>query len=51
MVSGLLTVASQADLLWVCAALSDADRAAARAAPEGRLELDGQDRAPEARPC
>jgi trehalose 6-phosphate synthase len=41
MVSGLLTVASQTDLLWVCAALSDADRAAARAAPEGRLELDG----------
>ncbi len=43
MVSGLLTVASQTDLLWVCAALSDADRAAARAAPEGRLELDGQE--------
>ena len=43
MVSGLLTVASQTDLLWVCAALSDADRAAARAAPQGRLELDGQD--------
>jgi trehalose 6-phosphate synthase len=42
MVSGLLTVASQAELLWVCAALSDADRAAARAAPGGRLDLDGQ---------
>jgi trehalose 6-phosphate synthase len=41
MVSGLLTVAGQADLLWVCAALSEADRAAARAAPGGRLELDG----------
>ena len=41
MVSGLLTVASQTDLLWVCAALSDADRAAARAAPGGRLDLDG----------
>jgi trehalose 6-phosphate synthase len=41
MVSGLLTVAGQADLLWVCAALSDADRAAARAAPGGRLSLDG----------
>jgi trehalose 6-phosphate synthase len=39
-VSGLLTVASQAELLWVCAALSDGDRAAARAAPGGRLELD-----------
>src|SRR6185437_6413693 len=43
MVSGLLTVASQANLLWVCAALSDADRRAARAAPGGRLELDGHD--------
>ena len=49
MVSGLLTVASQTDLLWVCAALSDADRAAARAAPQGRLELDGQEVAAEAR--
>ena len=42
MVSGLLTVASQAELLWVCAALSDADRKAARAAPGGLLELDGR---------
>jgi trehalose 6-phosphate synthase len=42
MVSGLLTVAGQADLLWVCAALGDADRSAARAAPGGRLDLDGQ---------
>src|SRR5262249_25978957 len=41
MVSGLLTVAGQTDLLWVCSALSDADRAAARAAPGGRLDLDG----------
>jgi trehalose 6-phosphate synthase len=41
MVSGLLTVASQAELLWVCAALSEADRKAARAAPGGLLELDG----------
>ena len=41
MVSGLLTVASQSELLWVCAALSDADRKAARAAPDGLLELDG----------
>jgi trehalose 6-phosphate synthase len=40
-VSGLLTAASQADLLWVCAALSDFDRAAARAAPGGLLELPG----------
>jgi trehalose 6-phosphate synthase len=44
MVSGLLTVAGQADLLWVCAALSEADRAAARAAPGGMLDLDGQAR-------
>jgi len=43
MVSGLLTVAGQSDLLWVCAALSDGDREAARAAPGGRLSLDGQD--------
>jgi trehalose 6-phosphate synthase len=31
------------DLLWVCAALSDADRSAARKAPEGRLDLGGHD--------
>ena len=41
MVSGLASVASQADILWVCAALGDADRAAARRAPGGRLGLDG----------
>jgi trehalose 6-phosphate synthase len=40
-VSGLLAVAGQAELLWVCAALSDADRKAAGAAPDGLLELDG----------
>jgi trehalose 6-phosphate synthase len=34
-------VADQADTLWVCAALSDADRAAAREAPDGRLGPDG----------
>ena len=38
MVSGLSTVAEDADMLWVCAALSDADRAAARAAPGGVLD-------------
>jgi trehalose 6-phosphate synthase len=37
LVSGLSSVAGQADVLWVCAALSDADRAAARAASEGRI--------------
>jgi trehalose 6-phosphate synthase len=41
MVSGLLTVAAHTDLLWVCAALSDTDRIAARRAPGGRLDLDG----------
>ncbi len=40
-VSGLSSVASQEDLLWVCAALGDADRAAARMAPGGMLGLDG----------
>jgi trehalose 6-phosphate synthase len=41
LVSGLSSVASHEDVLWVCAALSDADRAAARAAPGGMLGLDG----------
>ena len=40
-VSGLSSVASNEDLLWVCAALSDADRAAARQAKDGMLDLDG----------
>jgi trehalose 6-phosphate synthase len=43
LVSALASVAGHADLYWVCAALSDADRAAARSAPEGRLDLDGHD--------
>jgi trehalose 6-phosphate synthase len=42
LVSGLSSVADQPDSLWVCAALSDADRAAARSAPGGRLGLDGE---------
>jgi trehalose 6-phosphate synthase len=46
MVSGLLSVASQCELLWVCAALSDADRAAARATPGGLLDLGGPDGGP-----
>jgi trehalose 6-phosphate synthase len=41
MVSGLSTVAGEADVLWVAAALSDADRAAAGEAPGGRMDLDG----------
>lgn len=41
LVSGLSSVASSEDLLWVCAALSDADRAATRMAAGGLLGLDG----------
>jgi trehalose 6-phosphate synthase len=41
LVSGLSSVAADNDVLWVCAALSDADRTAAAAAPGGRLGLDG----------
>ena len=44
MVSGLSSVAGQAEVLWVCAALSDADRAAARAAPGGYLDTSGRGR-------
>jgi trehalose 6-phosphate synthase len=29
------------EILWVCATLSDADRAAARGVPDGRLDVDG----------
>src|SRR5580700_11072724 len=38
-VSGLAALAGRAEVLWVCAALNDADRAAARAAPDGRLDV------------
>ena len=42
--SGLSSVSGTGtDALWICAALSDADRTAARHAPEGRLDLDGHD--------
>jgi trehalose 6-phosphate synthase len=41
LVSGLSAVAAEADVLWVCAALDDADRAAAGGAAAGRLDLDG----------
>src|SRR6266571_2788338 len=41
MVSGLSSVAGQAEVLWVCAALSDADREAARATPDGYLDTPG----------
>jgi trehalose 6-phosphate synthase len=39
LVSGLASVAGQASVLWVCAALSDADRAAARSTPDGLIDL------------
>ena len=45
MVSGLSSVAGRAEVLWVCAALSDADRAAARAAPDGYIDTPGDDQA------
>src|SRR5580693_7529357 len=40
LVSGLSSVRDHADVLWVCAALSDADRTAARSAPDGCLDAD-----------
>jgi trehalose 6-phosphate synthase len=46
MVSGLSSVAGQADVLWVCAALGDADRRAARAAPGGFLDASGDGQGP-----
>jgi trehalose 6-phosphate synthase len=42
LVSGLSSVAERGDTLWVCAALSDADRAAVRGTPGGRFGLDGK---------
>ena len=39
LVSGLSAIAGRAEMLWVCAALCDADRAAARAAPGGYLDV------------
>ena len=44
LVSGLSGLGSS-DVVWVCAALSDGDRAAARQAPGGRLDRDGHDTA------
>ncbi|WP_344975195.1 alpha,alpha-trehalose-phosphate synthase (UDP-forming) [Salinactinospora qingdaonensis] len=43
LVSGLSSVAADIETLWVCAALSDADRKAVAAAPEGRLDQAGFD--------
>ncbi|MFJ5233346.1 trehalose-6-phosphate synthase [Kitasatospora sp. NPDC088391] len=42
LVSGLSAI-DDPSAVWVCAALSDADRAAARQAPDGRLDLAGHD--------
>jgi trehalose 6-phosphate synthase len=42
LVSGLSAVAAETGLLWVCAALSGADRAAVRGAQGGMLDLDGR---------
>ncbi|MEQ4207708.1 trehalose-6-phosphate synthase [Actinopolymorpha sp. B9G3] len=41
--SALAAVPSEVDATWVCAALSEADRAAAASAPRGRLDLAGYD--------
>lgn len=43
LVSGLSGVAKDNGVLWVCAALSDADRDAVRLAPGGRLDQAGYD--------
>ncbi|RPE33213.1 alpha,alpha-trehalose-phosphate synthase (UDP-forming) [Kitasatospora cineracea] len=42
LVSGLSAI-DDPNAVWVCAALSDADRTAARQAPDGRLDLAGHD--------
>lgn len=43
LVSGLASVAEEADVIWVCAALSEADRTAAGRAPGGRLDAAGHE--------
>lgn len=43
LVSGVSAAASDGSAVWVCAALSDADRLAAGAAPGGRLDVAGHD--------
>ncbi|MEV0203114.1 trehalose-6-phosphate synthase [Nonomuraea sp. NPDC050691] len=43
LVSGLSGVTKDHNVLWVCAALSDGDRSAARQAPGGRLDHAGYD--------
>ena len=43
LVTALRTVMTEGDAVWVCAALSEGDRAAASAAPSGRLAEAGHD--------
>ena len=44
LVSGLSSIAgTDTDVLWICAALSEADRVAVRRVPGGRLDLAGYD--------
>jgi trehalose 6-phosphate synthase len=43
LVSGLAAVGGSGGAVWVCAALSDVDREAARGAPGGRLDRGGHD--------
>ena len=43
LVSGMVSALSEVDGLWVCAALSDRERAAARRAPDGHLAEAGLD--------
>jgi trehalose 6-phosphate synthase len=43
LVSALRTVLAEGDTVWVCAALSEADRTAASAAPAGRIDEAGYD--------
>jgi trehalose 6-phosphate synthase len=43
LVSGVSGIAKHGSAVWVCAALSEADRTSASAAPRGRLDLAGHD--------
>src|SRR3954447_10700057 len=43
LVSGLMSMESGTAAVWVCAALTEGDRLAARRAENGRLDLDGHD--------
>lgn len=49
LVSGLAGVAGDTDVLWICAALSDADRIAVRNSPDGRLDQTEHDTGGQAR--